>query len=49
MKCAIVAVGHRMPAWITAGVDEYTRRMPREMTVRLTEIKPEARGANSPA
>lgn len=49
MKCAIVAVGHRMPAWIAAGVDEYTRRMPREMTVRLTEIKPEARGADSPA
>jgi len=48
MKCTIVAVGHRMPAWIAAGFDEYARRMPREMPVRLAEIKPEARGDDSP-
>lgn len=48
MKCTIVAVGHRMPAWIGAGFDEYARRMPREMPVRLTEIKPETRSDDSP-
>ena len=43
MKLRVLAVGNRMPAWINAGFDEYARRMPREMPVSLTEIKPEAR------
>lgn len=48
MKCILLAVGHRMPAWIAAGYDEYARRMPREMPLRLSEIKPEARNDDSP-
>ncbi len=39
----MIAVGHRMPAWIRDGFDEYARRMPREMPLALTEIKPEPR------
>ena len=37
-----------MAAWIAAGFDEYARRMPRTLPVRLTEIKPEPRGAATP-
>ncbi len=48
MKCTIVAVGHRMPAWIAAGYEEYARRMPREMPLRLAELKPEARSDETP-
>jgi 23S rRNA (pseudouridine1915-N3)-methyltransferase len=48
MKCVIVAVGHRMPAWIAAGYDDYARRMPREMALRLSEIKPEPRTDDAP-
>ncbi|MGE5525513.1 MAG: 23S rRNA (pseudouridine(1915)-N(3))-methyltransferase RlmH [Rhodospirillaceae bacterium] len=48
MKLVIVAVGHRMPAWVASGYEEYARRMPRETTVRLVEIKPEARTDDSP-
>lgn len=48
MKCLVIAVGHRMPAWISAGYEEYARRMPREMVLRLTEIKPEARTDDTP-
>jgi len=48
MKCLVIAVGHRMPAWIAAGYEEYARRMPREMALRLTEIKPEARTDDTP-
>lgn len=33
-----------MPDWINAGFDDYARRMPREMPLALTELKPEARG-----
>jgi 23S rRNA (pseudouridine1915-N3)-methyltransferase len=44
MKFLICAVGHRMPGWVTAGFEEYVRRMPREAQVALLEIRPEKRG-----
>lgn len=43
MKLRVVAVGHKMPAWINAGFTEYAQRMPREARIELTEIKPAAR------
>ena len=43
MKFYIVAVGHRMPAWINAGFSEYAQRMPRECRIELREIKPAPR------
>jgi len=43
MKLLIVSVGHKMPDWITAGFNEYARRMPREAKTELLEIKPEPR------
>lgn len=33
-----------MPAWVSAGFDEYARRMPREAPLKLAEVKPEPRG-----
>lgn len=44
MKLHILAVGHRMPAWVQAGFEDYARRMPREMPLLLTEVRPEPRG-----
>lgn len=49
MKFVAVAVGHRMPAWVVAGFEEYARRMPREARLTLIEIKPEVRGGNASA
>ena len=43
MKCLIVAVGHRMPAWVDAGFGEYAKRMPRDAAVKLVEVKAEPR------
>ena len=43
MKIRIVALGHRMPAWVSDGFDDYARRLPREFALELAEIKPEAR------
>lgn len=43
MKLLIVSVGHKMPDWVTAGFNEYARRMPREAKIELLEIKPEPR------
>ena len=39
----IVAVGHRMPAWVDAGFEEYAKRMPREAAIALVEVKAEPR------
>lgn len=44
MRLLIVAVGTRMPDWVKAGVQDYVRRMPRELPVELLEIKPARRG-----
>ncbi len=43
MKLLIVAVGHKMPAWVNEGYTEYAKRMPRETRIELVEIKPEKR------
>lgn len=43
MKLHIVAVGHKQPDWVEQGYAEYAKRMPRECTVELKEIKPEKR------
>ena len=48
MRLTIVAVGNRMPAWVTAGYDEYSRRMPPEARISLVEVKPEARPGKPP-
>lgn len=45
MKLAILAVGHRMPAWVDAAFDEYAKRMPREMPLQLKELKPARRSS----
>ena len=44
MKFLVVAVGHRMPAWVDAGFAEYAGRMPRETRVELFALKPAPRG-----
>ena len=49
MKLRIVALGHRMPAWVAAGYGEYAKRMPREYELELVELKPAARDAGKAA
>jgi len=34
----IIAVGTKMPSWVTQGVDEYIRRMPGECQVKFIEL-----------
>jgi len=43
VKLLIVAVGTRMPAWVSAGFDDYAKRMPREASLELIEVKAEPR------
>jgi 23S rRNA (pseudouridine1915-N3)-methyltransferase len=49
MKLLILAVGNKMPSWISEGFNEYSKRMPREATISLIEIKPEARNSGKTA
>ncbi len=49
MKLNIICIGNKAPAWAAAGFHEYTRRMPREAQVALTELKPARRSGGTPA
>ena len=40
MRVTILSVGHKMPAWIQDGFNEYARRMPPEIRMELVELKP---------
>jgi 23S rRNA (pseudouridine1915-N3)-methyltransferase len=33
LKLHILAVGHKPPAWVAAGFEDYARRMPREARI----------------
>ena len=48
MKLRVVALGHKMPAWVDAGFEDYVRRMPRDLPLELTALKPEARNQGKP-
>lgn len=45
MKLNLLCIGQRMPAWVSQAYNEYSRRMPREMPVKLIELAA-ARGSN---
>jgi 23S rRNA (pseudouridine1915-N3)-methyltransferase len=47
MKLGILAVGHKLPDWVAKGCAEYIKRMPRELPLSVTEIKPEPRGSKT--
>lgn len=48
MKLRLLAVGTRMPAWVTEGYREYTRRLPPELSLELCEIPLGTRTRNQP-
>jgi 23S rRNA (pseudouridine1915-N3)-methyltransferase len=49
MQLIVAAVGHKMPAWIEAGFQEYAKRMPPECRLVLKEIKPIERSSGKNA
>lgn len=44
MHIRVLAVGTRQPAWVTAAVDEYVQRLPRNWRFSLDEIPAVQRG-----
>jgi len=49
VQLVIVAVGHKMPAWIESGFGEYAKRMPPDCRIGLKEIKPVERSGSKTA
>lgn len=47
MRIHLVAVGNRMPDWVTEAYSEYAKRLPRECELVLKEIAPAKRGKNA--
>jgi len=43
MHIHLIAVGNRMPAWVSQGYEEFARRMPPECRLKLIEIPPAKR------
>lgn len=39
MEIRLVAVGRRMPGWVAEGMQEFLRRMPPQLPVRLVEVE----------
>jgi len=42
----IIAVGQKMPAWVYTACDDYIKRMPREIDLKMKEIAMIKRGKN---
>lgn len=40
MQIKLIAVGTRMPAWVTQGYQEFAKRLPPECSLQLNEIDP---------
>jgi 23S rRNA (pseudouridine1915-N3)-methyltransferase len=48
MRISVIAVGTKMPAWINAGIEEYGKRLPRELQLDWREIPLARRGKDTP-
>jgi 23S rRNA (pseudouridine1915-N3)-methyltransferase len=43
----LIAVGNRMPGWVSEAYQEYAKRLPRECALKLVEIAPGKRRHNA--
>ena len=47
MRISIITIGTKMPAWVSEGVEQYSKRMPRELKVDWKELPLAPRGKSS--
>lgn len=47
MQIQLIAVGTKMPNWVSQGFEEYQRRFPKDCSFSLTEIAAGKRGKNA--
>lgn len=41
MKLWVIAVGHKMPAWVETATQDYLKRMPADCVIQIKELKPD--------
>ena len=46
MKIHLVAIGHKMPAWVEQACDDYIRRLPAELRIHSIQLPLIKRGKN---
>src|SRR5262249_23511973 len=47
MRAYLIAVGERMPAWVSDGFGEYSKRLARDLPLQLVEISTKSRGRDA--
>ena len=47
MQIHLIAIGNRMPSWVTQGYEDYAKRLPKECSLVLKEIPAGKRQKNS--
>lgn len=47
MRVRLIAVGTKMPSWVTEGYQEYQKRLNQDLTLELMEIPAGKRGKNA--
>ncbi|MDX1693156.1 MAG: 23S rRNA (pseudouridine(1915)-N(3))-methyltransferase RlmH [Ketobacteraceae bacterium] len=47
MRIRLIAVGTKMPGWVTSGFDEYSKRLTQDIQLELVEIPAGKRGKNA--
>ncbi|MGB0732758.1 MAG: 23S rRNA (pseudouridine(1915)-N(3))-methyltransferase RlmH [Pontibacterium sp.] len=47
MRIKLIAVGGKMPKWVTEGYQEYAKRLPNDMQLELVELPLGHRGKNA--
>lgn len=47
MKLTLIAVGHRMPAWVAQAFADYAKRLPADWAIDLKELRPETAATQS--
>jgi len=47
MVIKLIAVGTKMPAWVTSAFEEYQKRLPKQCELKLVEINAKHRGKNA--
>jgi len=47
MKIKILTIGTKMPSWVNEGVKEYTKRLPKELTLEIHELPLASRSKNA--
>ena len=46
MHIYLIAVGQKMPAWVYAGCEDYSKRLPRDLQLKIIEVPLIKRGKN---